>query len=103
LAAILADSQADLAQMAQGKVDWLLPRLTDPAVVQYLGVNEHNGSRWLRKESLELFLDAIVISCLTTCPPDNPTHLFDSWALIAQSAENSNYEMERFEEFLRGF
>ncbi len=102
LAEILAHSQSGITALGKGKTRWFGPFIGDERVQRFLGFNEHEGTTWLNRESLETLLTAMVVRGLTSPAPARPASLLDARAIIAQAAEQGGYSVSKMKHLLAG-
>lgn len=103
LSCVLAQHTDVIPKMAAGQAQWFAKLLEDKDVTTFLGLNFHEGHSWLRKEPLELLLDALAISTLLGRFSDNPANFLDSRAIIQNLALQASFQMERFQDKLKDF
>ena len=90
-AVLLAAHQEAIAAMGSAETAWLVDILEDPRAGDLLGINEHQGVRYLVAENLRQFLDIVAAAALANEPVGDPTPMLDARALILAAAKKQGY------------
>ncbi len=101
LAQILVSHEEASTHMALGETSWLAKTLDLSVVRDFLQVNQHQGTEYFNKESLELLLAALAFKALKGEPIINPVNLLDARALILSQAKESKYRMDEFKKTIQ--
>jgi len=102
LAEILAHAGSEIADLGRGKAKWFRPLTEDDRVRRFLGFNEHEGTIWLNRESLETLLSAMVLCGLTATTRPRLASLLDGRAIIVEAAEKAGYSVTKMQHLITG-
>ncbi len=84
------------AAMALGQTHWMVEVVQAPEAVDFLGINEHQGTTFFNAERLEDWLLIVGVAALTADKETDLVALLDARSLLYQTAQTAGYQVKEF-------